>query len=107
MLYNLLALYKPIKSVITISNSKAFKNKNIILIDKEILFLENCLEIVSVFTKATTKLQAEKYPTIYYLIPLIYQIYKKLEALLEKFKVSFYFYFLLNKYNKNRLLTFI
>ena len=96
MLYNFLALYKPIKSVITISDSKAFKNKNIILIDKEILFLENCLEIVSVFTKATTKLQAKKYPTIYYLIPLIYQVYRKLEALLEKFKLSsiFIFYYI-------------
>ena len=56
MLYNFLALYKPIKSVITISDSKAFKNKKLILEDKEIQFLKNCLEIISIFVIATTKL---------------------------------------------------
>ena len=64
MLYKFLTLYKPIKSVITISDSKAFKNKKLILEDKEVEFLKNCLEIISIFVIATTKLQAEKYPTI-------------------------------------------
>jgi hypothetical protein len=90
MLKNFITLYKPIKSVITISDSKAFKNKAILLSDSEIKYLENCLSIISIFIKATTKLQAEVYPTIYYLIPEIYNIYNKLEKFKEEFKnVSF------------------
>ena len=40
----------------TISNSKAFKNKDIILKQDEINYLQNCLSILSIFVKATTKL---------------------------------------------------
>ena len=53
--------------------------------DKEIIYLEKCLTILSIFTKATTKLQAEKYPIIYYLILEIYNIYNKLKRLKEDF----------------------
>jgi len=88
MLFNFLALIKPINSVITISNSKVFKNKNLIVSKKEIEFLESILEILEVFVVATTKLQAEKYPTIYYLVPLIYKIYIRLDKLLKKYRVS-------------------
>jgi hypothetical protein len=59
MLYNFLYLYKPIKSVIFISESKAFKNKSIDLLNKDIVYLEKCLQILNVFVKTTTKLQAE------------------------------------------------
>jgi hypothetical protein len=85
MLKNFLFLYKPIKSVITISDSKVFKNKAILLSDSEIEYLEKTLTIISIFIKATTKLQAEKYPTIYYIIPEVYNIYNKLEKLKEDF----------------------
>jgi len=78
MLFNFLEVWLPIKSTITISNSKAFKNKSIILTESEIKYLKDILNILSIFVYATTKLQADKYPTIYYLIPLIYSIYNKL-----------------------------
>jgi hypothetical protein len=42
MLKNFLFLYKPIKSVISISESKIFKNKKIDLTDNELAYLENC-----------------------------------------------------------------
>ena len=69
MLRDFLHIYKAIKVVINSSKSKAFKNKSLILIDIEIIYLNNILNIISIFIKATTKLQAEKYPTIYYIIP--------------------------------------
>jgi hypothetical protein len=93
MLYNFLNLYKPIKSVISISESKAFKNKAIDLSNTDIKYLENCLQILLVFVKTTTKLQAENYPTAYYIIPDVYNIYYKLEKLKEEFKnASIFFY---------------
>jgi hypothetical protein len=87
MLKNFLFLYKPIKLVITISDSKVFKNKAILLSDSEIEYLEKTLTIISIFIKATTKLQAEKYLTIYYIIPEVYNIYNKLEKLKEDFNL--------------------
>jgi hypothetical protein len=52
--------------------------------DIEIIFLKNILDIISIFIKATTKLQAEKYPTTYYIIPEVYKIYNK---------VNYFYYF--------------
>jgi hypothetical protein len=86
MIKNFLYLYKPIQSVITISDSKVFKNKDILLTNQEIDYLNNCLTILSIFVKATTKLQAEKYPTAYYIIPELYLIYNKLEKAKDTFK---------------------
>ena len=90
MLKYFLNLWPAIKSVINISDSKAFKkNKDILsLTDSDIAYLEKCLKIFSIFIKATTKLQAEKYPTIYYLIPEIYKIYTRLESIRDKFNIS-------------------
>ena len=88
MLKDFLYIYKPIKVVINSSKSKAFKNKGLILIDIEIIYLNNILNIVSIFVKATTKLQAEQYPTIYYIIPEVYKIYNKLEKFKEIYNVS-------------------
>jgi hypothetical protein len=68
MLKNFLYIYKAIKVVINSSKSKAFKNKSLLLINIEIIFLNNILKIISIFVKITTKLQAEKYPTIYYIV---------------------------------------
>jgi hypothetical protein len=82
MLFNFLEVWLPIKSIITISNSKAFKNKNIILTESEIKYLKNILNILNIFVYATIKLQADKYPTIYYLIPLIYSIYNMIDWLI-------------------------
>jgi hypothetical protein len=56
MLKNFLYIYKAIRVVINTSRSKAFKNKSIILIDIEIIYLNNILNIISIFIKATTKL---------------------------------------------------
>jgi hypothetical protein len=89
MLKNFIHLWKAIKSVIISSDSKAFKNKSLILTEIELKYLNNVLSILSIFVKATTKLQAEAYPTIYYIIPEVYNIYNKLEKFKEEFKVSF------------------
>ena len=43
-----------------------------------------------VFIKATTKLQAENYPTIYYIIPEVDKIYNRLETFKREFKVSIF-----------------
>ena len=91
MLRDFLYIYEAIKVVINSSKSKAFKNKSLILTDIEIIYLNNILNIISIFIKATTKLQAKKYPTIYYIIPEVYKIYKKLEDFKEEYKVSYPF----------------
>ena len=88
MLYNFLYIWEPIKATIIVSKSKVFKNKALILKENEIEFLKNILNIISIYILATTKLQADKYPTIYYLIPLIYQIHSKLIKARETYKVS-------------------
>ena len=73
--------------VINSSKSKAFKNKALILTNIEIIYLNIILNIISIFIKATIKLQAEAYPTIYYIIPEVYKIYNKLEIFKKDFKV--------------------
>ena len=73
--------------VINSFKSKAFKNKALIFIYIEIFFLKNILNIISIFIKATTKLQTKTYPTIYYIIPEVYKIYNKLEIFKKDFKV--------------------
>ena len=85
MLKQFLYIYEPIKVVINSSKSKAFKNKNLILLDIEIIYLNNILNIISIFVKTTTKLQAENYPIIYYIIPEVYKIYNKLENFKKEF----------------------
>jgi hypothetical protein len=87
MLKNFLHIYEAIKVVINSSKSKAFKNKALILTNIEIIYLNNILNIISIFIKATTKLQAEAYPTIYYIIPEVYKIYNKLEIFKKDFQV--------------------
>jgi hypothetical protein len=96
MLKDFLHIYEAIRIVITSSKSKAFKNKSLILTNIEIIYLNNILNIISIFVKATTKLQAENYPTIYYIIPEVYKIYNKLENFKIEFKVSYIFYSLNN-----------
>ena len=56
MLKNFLYIYEAIKVVINSSNSKAFKDKGLILTNIEITYLNNILNIISIFVKATTKL---------------------------------------------------
>jgi hypothetical protein len=90
MLKNFLYIYKPIKAVINSSKSKAFKNKALILTNIKINYLKNILNIILIFVKAITKLQAEAYPTIYYIIPKVYKIYNKLKNFKKEIKVSFY-----------------
>jgi predicted metal-dependent hydrolase len=92
MLKEFINLWPAIKSVINLSDSKAFKkNKNSLLLkDNDIEYLNKCLNIFEIFIKATTKLQAEKYPTIYYLIPEIYLIYFRLENIRDEYNVSYF-----------------
>jgi hypothetical protein len=92
MLKNFLHIYKAIKVVINSSKSKSFKNKDLILSNIEITYLNNILNILSIFIKTTIKLQAENYPTIYYIIPEVYKIYNKLEKFKEDFNVSLFLY---------------
>jgi len=56
MLRDFLHIYEAIKVVINSLKSKAFKNKSLILTDIEIIYLNNILNIISIFVKATTKL---------------------------------------------------
>jgi hypothetical protein len=89
MLKRFLHSYKAIKAVINSSNSKTFKNKTIILEKHELIYLNNILNLISIFVKVTAKLQAENYPTIYYIMPEVYRIYSRLEKFKAEFKVSF------------------
>jgi hypothetical protein len=77
---------------------KAFKNKRLILINIKIIYLNNILNIISIFVKATTKLQAENYSTIYYIILEVYKIYNKLKSFKREFKVSIFSFYYINKY---------
>ena len=86
-----LYIYKAINIVINSSKSKAFKNKDLVLTNIKIIYLNNILNIISIFVKATIKLQAENYPTIYYIIPKAYKIYNRLENFKKEFKVSLSF----------------
>jgi hypothetical protein len=95
MLKNFLHIYKAIKVVINSFNSKAFKNKSLVLTNIKITYLNNILNIISIFVKATTKLQAENYPIIYYVILKVYKIYNKLKSFKRKFKVSLFYLFLI------------
>ena len=92
MLKEFLNLWTAIKSVINLSESKVFKkNKDFLLLkDIDIIYLEKCLKIFFIFIKATTKLQAEKYPIIYYLIPEIYNIYNRLESIRDEYNINKY-----------------
>ena len=92
MLKNFLYIYKAIKVVIDSSKSKAFKNKALILINIEIFYLKNILNIIIIFVKAIIKLQAKAYPIIYYIIPEVYKIYNKLKNFKKELKVSFFLY---------------
>jgi hypothetical protein len=94
MLNNYLNLRPAIEVAINRSSAEYFKKNKatLILSAQELNYLENCSKIFSIFIKPTTKLQAEKYPTIYYLLPEIYKLYTKLKALKEEINVSFYNY---------------
>jgi hypothetical protein len=94
MLINYLNLRPAIEVAINRSSVEYFKkNKTILILSaRELNYLENCSKIFSIFIKPTTKLQAEKYPTIYYLLPGIYKLYTKLEAFKKGINVSFYSY---------------
>ncbi|KAH9205820.1 hypothetical protein DL95DRAFT_397342, partial [Leptodontidium sp. 2 PMI_412] len=83
MLKNFLHFYELVKA--TINSSTSIINNLLLLTEIEITWLENVLVILAIFVKATTKLQAEKYLTIYYIIPEVFLIYTKL----ENFKVNF------------------
>jgi len=57
MLKHFLHSYEAIIAVINSLNSKAFKDKTIILLEIELIYLKkNILNIISIFVKATTKL---------------------------------------------------
>jgi len=101
MLKNFLNLWDPIKAVIYASSEKSFKRKeDILLLDSDIDYLKSILYIISIFVETTTKLQAENYPTIYYIIPHIYILYNKLKKLAIEFRVSlFSFKFFIILYN--------
>ena len=91
MLKNFINLWPAIKVVIGFSKSKIFKNTNLILFDNKIIYLEKVLKILEIFTKATTKLQAEVYPAVYYIIPEIYEIYNRLDLKKEELNINFKF----------------
>jgi hypothetical protein len=95
ILKNFLHIYEAIEVVINSSKSKAFKNKSLFLTNIEIIFLNNILKIISIFIKIVTKLQAEKYPTTYYIIPEVYKIYNRLEYFKTEFNISLFLFLLI------------
>ena len=88
MINNYIPLYIPINTTIDLSKNKAFKDKSLKITKEELVFLKTTLSILKVFIKATNKLQGDTYPTIYYTIPFIYNIYSQLEKLKEDLVVS-------------------
>jgi hypothetical protein len=96
MLKDFLYLWPAIKQVINLSESRIFKkNRELFLLSNlEIAYLEKYLRIFIIFIKAATKLQAEKYLTIYYLMPEIYNIYNKLEQIKTELNISYIYYYL-------------
>ena len=95
MLKNFLNIWPAISAIIATSESKSFKKYRSILLlsEGELEYIRKCLQIFDIFVKATMKLQAEKYPTIYYLVPSIYKIYTKLEKIRDDLKeVSTFIY---------------
>ena len=55
MIKNFLYIYKTIYIVITISKNKAFKDKKLLIIEEEIIYLKNTLSILKIFIKAINK----------------------------------------------------
>ena len=53
MLNNFLILYQSINIIMQNSNNKAFKDKKLIILKEEIVYLKNTLLILKVFIKAT------------------------------------------------------
>jgi hypothetical protein len=94
MLSKYLNLRPAIEVAINRSSVEYFKkNKNILIfLARELNYLENCSKIFFIFIKPTTKLQAEKYPIIYYLLLEIYKLYTRLDNLKRKINISFYSY---------------
>ena len=84
-------LIKAINVIIELFETKAFKDNKLKLSENEIEYLRKYLKIFEIFIKATIKLQAEKYPTIYYLIPIVYNIYNKLNKVKEELNISYSF----------------
>jgi len=56
MLRDFLYIYQAIKIVINSSKLKAFKDKSLIFTNIKVIYLNNILNIISIFVKATTKL---------------------------------------------------
>ena len=79
MLERFLDIYRPISNAIETSTTLNEKNRRILRFSEEdIKYLHDCLDIFKIFIYASTKLQAENYPTIQYIYPYIYQIRVKL-----------------------------
>jgi hypothetical protein len=97
MLNNFLNLREPIEIVIATSKAKVFKDKeNIRLKEEDYLVLKTYKDIFKVFIKATKKLQGKDYPTLYYSLPLINQIFQQLNSIKEQnsivsIKINSYF----------------
>jgi hypothetical protein len=86
ILSNYFNLRPTIKIAINRSSIKYFKkNKTILILSaREFNYLKNYSKIFFIFIKPITKLQAEKYFIIYYLLLEIYKLYTKLKTLKKK-----------------------
>ena len=56
MIKNFLHIYKAIYIVMTIYKNKAFKDKKLLIVEEDIIYLKSTLSIIEVFVKATNKL---------------------------------------------------
>lgn len=71
-------LYQALESAIYLSD-RIDKKQELKFDENEKRFLDDCLEIFKIFIKTTVKLQADKWLTIIYIYPYIYQIRIELE----------------------------
>ena len=80
MLNSIILLRQPIRNLIT-SNSELSSHY---LSTADLSILANIANILKLFEKPTIKLQASKYPTLYYSLPYYLSFKKDLEAIKDK-----------------------
>ncbi|CZS97989.1 uncharacterized protein RAG0_06877 [Rhynchosporium agropyri] len=99
-LSNNTSLWKKIRTIIlglkySGENNRALKSRSfkkyksiLLLSEGELEYIRKCLRIFDIFVKTTTKLQAEKYLTIYYLVPEVYKIYTRPETIRDEYNIE-------------------
>lgn len=96
MLRRFLYVYEAIK--LALSASKIKNKNNLSFSDDEIFYFKELLDIFTIFVKATVILQGEKYPTIQYIYPYIFNIRKRLRQKRDNLNLVSFVFFNILKY---------